>query len=271
MTSQSRSETSRINVRFTPDARSRFRRRRRARQGRRACAASCPTRSTSRSSPRSRPIRSRSSTSRSRRARCTPLEASDYVKRYIQPRLSVLPGAADVRIFGERAGVDAHQPRPHAPRRLQAHRAGRRGRDPPAERRDPGGPHRVDGARVHRRRRDRPAHRPSSSTTSSSPTSAAIRCASATSATPRSAPVDERIDLALQRQAVAQHRRHQAGGGQSARAVQRRCARRSTKINDGLPAGHEARSSPTTRRCSSTARSSRCSRRSARRSCSSCW
>jgi len=30
------------------------------------------------------------------------LEASDYVKRYIQPRLSVLPGASDVRIFGER-------------------------------------------------------------------------------------------------------------------------------------------------------------------------
>src|SRR5512144_842955 len=32
----------------------------------------------------------------------SPLEASDYVKRYIQPRLSVLPGAADVRIFGDR-------------------------------------------------------------------------------------------------------------------------------------------------------------------------
>ncbi len=30
------------------------------------------------------------------------LQASDYVKRYVQPRLSVLPGAADVRIFGER-------------------------------------------------------------------------------------------------------------------------------------------------------------------------
>jgi len=30
------------------------------------------------------------------------LEASDYVKRYVQPRLSVLPGAADVRIFGDR-------------------------------------------------------------------------------------------------------------------------------------------------------------------------
>jgi multidrug efflux pump len=32
----------------------------------------------------------------------TPLEASDYVARYIKPRMSVLPGAADVRIFGER-------------------------------------------------------------------------------------------------------------------------------------------------------------------------
>ncbi len=32
----------------------------------------------------------------------SPLEASDYVARYIRPRLSVLPGAADVRIFGDR-------------------------------------------------------------------------------------------------------------------------------------------------------------------------
>ena len=32
----------------------------------------------------------------------TPLEVSDYLTRYIKPRLSVLPGAADVRIFGER-------------------------------------------------------------------------------------------------------------------------------------------------------------------------
>ncbi|MCC6197101.1 MAG: efflux RND transporter permease subunit, partial [Burkholderiales bacterium] len=32
----------------------------------------------------------------------TPLQASDYIARYIKPRLSVLPGAADVRIFGER-------------------------------------------------------------------------------------------------------------------------------------------------------------------------
>jgi multidrug efflux pump len=32
----------------------------------------------------------------------TPIEVSDYVSRYIKPRLSTLPGAADVRIFGER-------------------------------------------------------------------------------------------------------------------------------------------------------------------------
>jgi len=31
-----------------------------------------------------------------------PIEVSDYISRYIKPRLSTLPGAADVRIFGER-------------------------------------------------------------------------------------------------------------------------------------------------------------------------
>src|SRR6187397_3218565 len=30
------------------------------------------------------------------------LEVSDYVTRYVKPRLSTLPGAADVRVFGER-------------------------------------------------------------------------------------------------------------------------------------------------------------------------
>jgi multidrug efflux pump len=32
----------------------------------------------------------------------TPMEVSDYLTRYVKPRLSVLPGAADVWIFGER-------------------------------------------------------------------------------------------------------------------------------------------------------------------------
>ena len=34
--------------------------------------------------------------------RLTAIAASDYLKRYVKPRLSVLPGAADVRLFGER-------------------------------------------------------------------------------------------------------------------------------------------------------------------------
>ena len=32
----------------------------------------------------------------------SPIEASDYINRYIKTRLSVLPGAAEVRVFGER-------------------------------------------------------------------------------------------------------------------------------------------------------------------------
>jgi multidrug efflux pump len=35
-------------------------------------------------------------------SKLTPIEVSDYASRYIRPRLSTLPGAADVRIFGER-------------------------------------------------------------------------------------------------------------------------------------------------------------------------
>ena len=34
--------------------------------------------------------------------RMSQLDATDYINRYIKPRLSVLPGAADVRVFGER-------------------------------------------------------------------------------------------------------------------------------------------------------------------------
>src|SRR5689334_5220704 len=33
----------------------------------------------------------------------TEIASTDYVNRYIKPRMSVLPGAADVRVFGERA------------------------------------------------------------------------------------------------------------------------------------------------------------------------
>jgi multidrug efflux pump len=101
MTSQSRSETSRINVRFTlkrdpgfraADVRDKVARAR----------GKLPDTSTSRSSRRSRRTRNLVIYIAVQAGTPTPLEASDYVKRYVQPRLSVLPGAADVRIFGER-------------------------------------------------------------------------------------------------------------------------------------------------------------------------
>ena len=50
-------------------------------------------------------------------------------------------------------------------------------------------------------------------------------------------PVDERVDLALQRQAVAQHRRDQAGGGQSARPVERGARRGRQDESTALPPG----------------------------------
>ena len=151
----------------------------------------------------------------------TTLEASDYVKRYVQPRLSVLPGAADVRIFGERqVSMRINLDRT----RLAAYKLTvqdvedairRQNAEIPAGRIESSAREftvvaetDVQTARAVRQHHRRQRRRLS-------------RCASATSARPRSAPVDERVDLALQRQIVAQRRRHQAGGRESARAVER--------------------------------------------------
>ena len=163
MTSQSRSERSQINVRFklsrNPDSAAADVRDKVSRvRGR------CRTRSTSRSSPRSRPIRSRSSTSRCEAGSLTPLRGL-RLRRPLHQAAPVRAAGRGRRAHLRRApGVDAHQPRPHAARRLPAHRAGRRGRDPPAERGDPGRPHRVDVARVHRASPRPTCRRPSSST-----------------------------------------------------------------------------------------------------------
>src|SRR3954469_15421578 len=101
MTSQSRSETSRINVRFTPkrdpdsaaaDVRDKVSRAR----GKLPDTIDEPI--IAKVEADSQPVIYIAVQAGS----MTPLEASDYVKRYVQPRLSVLPGAADVRIFGER-------------------------------------------------------------------------------------------------------------------------------------------------------------------------
>jgi multidrug efflux pump len=101
MTSQSRSETSRINVRFTlkrdPDSAAADVRDKVAR-----VRAKLPDTSDepviAKVEADSQPVIYISVQAGSR----SVLEATDFVKRYVQPRLSVLPGAADVRIFGER-------------------------------------------------------------------------------------------------------------------------------------------------------------------------
>ena len=101
MTSQSRSETSRINVRFTlkrdPDSAAADVRDKVARvRGKLPDTIDEPI--IAKVEADSNPIIYIAVQASS----LSTLEASDFVKRYVQPRLSVLPGAADVRIFGER-------------------------------------------------------------------------------------------------------------------------------------------------------------------------
>ena len=101
MTSQSRSETSRINVRFTlkrdPDSAAADVRDKVARaRGKLPDTIDEPI--IAKVEADSNPIIYIAVQA----GTLSTLEASDYVKRYVQPRLSVLPGAADVRIFGER-------------------------------------------------------------------------------------------------------------------------------------------------------------------------
>jgi len=101
MTSQSRSETSRINVRFNlkrdPDSAAADVRDKVAR-----VRAKLPDTTDepviAKVEADSQPVIYISVEAGER----SVLEATDFVKRYVQPRLSVLPGASDVRIFGER-------------------------------------------------------------------------------------------------------------------------------------------------------------------------
>ena len=236
MTSQSRSERSQINVRFTltrnpdsaaADVRDKVSRVRgqAARRGRRAG---------------DREGRGRFAAGHLHRRRRRAADAARGLRLRHALHQAAPVGAArrGGRAHLRRApGVDAHQPRPHAARRLPADRAGRRGRDPPPERRDPGRPHRIDGARVHRRRRDRRARRPSSSATSSSPTSAAIRCASATSGT-----VGDRRARRARRSRATTASPRSTSASSSRRSPTRSSCRRAVraevdKINENLPPG----------------------------------
>ncbi len=85
-------------------------------------------------------------------------------------------------------GVDADQPRSLASRRLQAHRAGCRGRAAPAERRDSSRAHRVVDARVHGRRGNRSPDTRAVQRPDHRDTSVATRCGCATSGASRSGP-----------------------------------------------------------------------------------
>src|SRR3982750_964127 len=101
MTSQSRSETSRINVRFTlkrdPDSAAADVRDKVSRaRGKLPDTIDEPI--IAKVEGDSQPVIYLAVEAGS----LPPLEASDAGKRYTQPRLSVRPGAADVRIFGER-------------------------------------------------------------------------------------------------------------------------------------------------------------------------
>ncbi len=101
MTSQSRSETSRINVRFSlsrnPDSAAADVRDKVSRvRAKLPDAVDEPV--IAKVEADSQPIIYISVEAGSQ----STLQATDYVNRYIKPRLSVLPGAADVRIFGER-------------------------------------------------------------------------------------------------------------------------------------------------------------------------
>jgi multidrug efflux pump len=101
MTSQSRSETSRINVRFNlkrdPDSAAADVRDKVARV-RAKLPDTIDEPVIAKVEADSQPVIYISVQAGER----SVLEATDFVKRYIQPRLSVLPGASDVRIFGER-------------------------------------------------------------------------------------------------------------------------------------------------------------------------
>ena len=199
----------------------------------------------------------------------TALEATDYVKRYMQPRLSVLPGAADVRIFGERqVSMRINLDRT----RLAGYRLTVQDVEDAIRRQNA----EIPAGRIESSAREFTVVAETDLQTPEQFNSIIIANVGGYPVRIRDVgnayvgPVDERVisryngkpslNIGVIKQAVANPL-------ELSKAVRAEVA----KINESLPDGHEARSSPTTRRCSSTARSSRCSRRSPRRSCWSCW
>ena len=239
MTSQSRSETTRINVRFTlkrdPDSAAADVRDKVARaRGKLPDTIDEPI--IAKVEADSQPIDLHR---RRRPGSLTPLEASDYVKRYVQPRLSVLPGAADVRIFGERQmSMRINLDRT----RLAAYKLTVQDVEDALRRQNA----EIPAGRIESKSREFTVVAETDLRTPEQFNSIIVANVGGYPVRIRDVgsaeigAIDERDDLALQRQAVAQHRRDQAGGGESARAVEGG-ARRGRPDQRRPAAGHEAR------------------------------
>ena len=196
------------------------------------------------------------------------LEVTDFASRIVKPRLQTLPGAADVRIFGDRKFAMRIWLDRAPPGGLPADPGRCRGCAAEAERRGAGRAHREPRARVLGGRQYRPddagrlrRHRRQDGRT-------ATRCASPISGASRSAPPRSAV-----RCASTAVRRWRSASSSRRRPIRWNCRRPCAPNCPRLPANCRpacAPTSPTIRRSSSTARSRRCSRPSARRSCW-CW
>jgi membrane fusion protein (multidrug efflux system) len=159
----------------------------------------------------------------------------DYVKRYIQPRLSVLPGAADVRIFGERqVSMRINLDRT----RLAAYKLTVQDVEDAIRRQNA----EIPAGRIESQAREFTVVAETDVRTSDQFNNIIVaNVGSYPGPHPRPRQRGDRRgrrarDLALQRQDVAQHRRHQAGGRQPARPVERG-ARRGRQDERGMPPG----------------------------------
>ena len=268
MTSQSRSETSRINVRFTlkrdPDSAAADVRDKVARaRGKLPDTIDEPI--IAKVEADSQPVIYIAVEAGS----LSPLEASDYVKRYIQPRLSVLPGAADVRIFGERqvsmrVNLDRSRLAGYKLTVQDVEDAIRRqNAEIPAGRIESQSREFTVVAETDLRSAERVQqhhHRQHRRL----PGAAARRRLGGDRGDQRA------LGLALQRQAVTQHRRDQAGGRQSAGAVEGG-VRGSRADQPGPAAGDEARRRLRHLGVHRPLDQVGVHAPSSRRSCSSCW
>ena len=202
--------------------------------------------------------------------RHSPLEVTDFADRFVKDRLQNLPGVADVRIFGERRYAMRIWLDRGAARRLPPDAAGRRGRAAPAERRDAGRPHRERGARVHRALRDRPAHagavRAHRAARGRRLSGAPRRRRRAPSSGPRTS-ASTSASTAASAVALGVVKQATANPLDVSEAVRAELP----AIQQDLPGGHAAPTSPTTPRSSSAIDRRGVRRPSARRSCWWCW